>query len=160
VFLAMIFTIPFIMHIITFRNDNRFAVVSVFHNHSLQEGIAAMGKTYIESYSLDFLFLKGDAGMPGHFINRFSVKTIGELYIFTIPFLTLGLLIILRKIRNHQNQLILLWLLLYPIGSAVAGADGGGPFTTRSIIGVLVFQIITAVGMTCFISWSRSRYSK
>jgi hypothetical protein len=86
--------------------------------------------------------------MPNHRITRFSVKGFGELYSIAAPFFVFGVFLLLKHIRERKYQVLLLWLLLYPVGSVVAGADGGGPFATRSIIGVVVFQIVTALGIS------------
>lgn len=151
---------PFMYQMISSPQQSRFAEVSVFKGKTNQEAITAMVTTYLQSYSPEFLFFKGDAGMPGHFINRFSVKGFGELYLVALPFFLLGLWYVIRNSKKKTNQLLLLWLLLYPLGSVVAGADGGGPFATRSIIGALVFQIITASGITYFLSQIKEKVVK
>ncbi|HSW96265.1 MAG TPA: glycosyltransferase family 39 protein [Candidatus Saccharimonadales bacterium] len=151
--LVIFCSIPFIYQMTVFPEKSRFSEVSIFKEKTVGEASFAMIKTYVQSYSPDFLFFKGDAGMPGHFITRFSVKGFGELYIAALPFFLFGLFIVIKKVRKKENQLLLLWLLLYPLGSVVAGADGGGPFATRSIIGVLVFQIITAIGIMYFLTY-------
>lgn len=145
--LVILCAAPFLYQIIRFPDQSRFAQVSVFKDKTITAATFEMIKTYTQSYSPDFLFLKGDAGMPNHFITRFSVKGFGELYLAALPFFLFGLFWVGKNIKKKENKIILVWLLLYPVGSVVAGADGGGPFATRSIIGVLVFQIITALGI-------------
>lgn len=160
IILFIVFITPFVMHLKNFKNGNRFSEVSVFKNKTFDQALEKMTDTYLQSYSFDFLFIKGDAGMPNHFINRFSVKGFGELYLFTAPFLLIGLFLLIKNIRKRESQIILLWLVLYPVGSVVAGADGGGPFTTRSIIGVLVFQIITVIGIIFILDLFKKKFLK
>jgi len=155
VFLVILYSLPFMYQMIRFPQQSRFAEVSVFKEKTTIEAVEQMIRTYSESYSSDFLFLKGDAGMPEHFINRFSVKGFGELYLVALPLFLAGLYYLSKNIKKKENQVLLLWFLLYPLGSVVAGADGGGPFATRSIIGVLIFQIITSVGFIYIISLIR-----
>lgn len=158
--LIFICCFPFFYQMLFFSRESRFAQVSILNNHSFLEATTQMTKTYIQSYSPDFLFLKGDADMPNHFINRFSVKSFGELYFATVPFFIFGFFFLVKKSKKKEHQLLLLWLLLYPLGSVVAGADGGGPFATRSIIGVMIFQIITALGIYIFLSWIKHKHLK
>lgn len=141
-------------------NHSRFSEVSVFKNETLVNAALKMKNTYVESYSPNFLFLKGDIEMPHHFINRFSVKGSGELFLITAPFFIIGLFTIFYKIRKKEYQLLLLWLILYPIGSVMAGADGGGPFATRSIIGVLIFPLITTLGFINFVDFMKTNKRK
>lgn len=99
-------------------------------------------KTYLGHFSLDFLFKKGDVGMFGHFITRHSIKGMGELYLFQLPLLLIGFFVLaFDNLRNYS--FLLLWLILYPIGSTVVGE---GPFAHRSIFGVIPFQIIIGYG--------------
>lgn len=150
---TLIFSLPFILEMRGNSNHSRFSEVSVFKDKTMHDGLLEMRNTYIQSFSKEFLFLKGDSGMSKHFITRFSVKGMGELYIITAPFLILGVYQLLRGLRKKEHQLLLLWLTLYPIGSVLAGADGGGPFATRSIIGVVVFTLVSALGFITLLSW-------
>lgn len=74
-----------------------------------------------------------------------------------LPLVLIGLIVGFK-----QKKLFLLlvsWLLLYPLGSSLAPfADGGGPFATRSIIGVIPFQILAAIGVISIVSWCKKRF--
>lgn len=152
---ALIFSVPFLIEMKENNEHSRFSEVSVFKGKTNREAFIAMKDTYLQSYFPNFLFLKGDTGIPGHFITRFSVRGIGELYPVTAPFFLIGMYYLLRNIRKKEYSILIIWLTLYPIGSVVAGADGGGPFATRSIIGVLVFPLITTLGFTSLLLWIR-----
>lgn len=115
--------------------------------------------TYRDHFMPAFLFDKGDIGYPSHFITRFSVRGMGELYWFQLPLILVGIIYSFRYKKSFF--LILGWLLLYPLGSTLAPfADGGGPFATRSIIGVIPFQILSAMGLIYFLSFFKRYYVK
>lgn len=146
--LGLLLILPFLHQILFSSQQSRFSEVSVFKDKTQTEAAFEMARTYVLSYSPDFLFVKGDAEIEKHFINRFSVKGVGELFLFTAPFFLVGLYVVCKKRGINEYATLLLWLFLYPIGSVVAGADGGGPFATRSIIGLPVLQIIPAIGIS------------
>ena len=114
---------------------------------SLVDSAQTMVKTYWAHFSFDFLFEKGDIDYPGHFINRFSVKGLGELYLFQLPLLLVGLVFLWLNRRQPATKALLLWLACYPLGSTLIGTDGGGPFAFRSIIGVVPLQIVSALSL-------------
>lgn len=100
---------------------------------------------YISHFSLDFLFFKGDIDMPGQFITRHSVRGMGELYLLQLPLVILGFLYLFSKREKKLIALLILWLILYPTGSMFT-IDKSAQ-ATRSIIGVVPFQILSAVGL-------------
>ena len=124
----------------------RFKQVSSANQGKTRQAIAKqMLITYKDHFSLDFLFFKGDIDYPTHFITRFSVRGMGQLYLFQLPLILVGILAIFKN--KQACALMLGWLLIYPLGSTAAPfADGGGPFATRSIIGVVPWQILSALG--------------
>jgi 4-amino-4-deoxy-L-arabinose transferase-like glycosyltransferase len=113
--------------------------------------------TYIGHFSPEFLFFKGDIGYHNHFLTRYSVKGMGQLYLFQLPLLFIGIFSLWK--RNKSFLLILgILFFCYPVGSTLAPfADGGGPFATRSIIGVIPFTILSAIGAYTLITiWKSS----
>src|SRR3990167_9019791 len=112
---------------------------------ALNESFYQMLITYVNHYSPDFLFLKGDADFKGHFVTRHSVRGFGELYLFQLPLLMIGLITMLMKKKDPRIYLILFLLLIYPTGNAIALE---GPFATKSIVGVIPFSIISALGLS------------
>ncbi|PJE69227.1 hypothetical protein COU96_00860 [Candidatus Shapirobacteria bacterium CG10_big_fil_rev_8_21_14_0_10_38_14] len=125
---------------------NRVSAFKNLGNNSVAVSAKNLARTYFAHFSYDFLFKKGDIGYLGHFINRFSVRGMGELYLFQLPLVILGLLALVKTLNKTASQTIFLWMVLYPLGSTLIGTDGGGPFAFRSIIGVVPFQIISALG--------------
>lgn len=122
------------------------------------DSFKTLANTYLSHFSYDFLFKKGDINYPGHFIRRFSVRGMGELYLFQLPLLIIGCLLLIINWKKPFSKVIFLWLALYPLGSTLIGTDGGGPFAFRSIFGVVPFQIISAIGITKIISFFKNRF--
>lgn len=83
--------------------------------------------------------------MPGQFIARHSVRGMGELYLFQFILIPLGAVFLWRKREQKTLLLFISWLLLYPTGSMFT-LDASAQ-ATRSIIGVVPFQIISAFGL-------------
>jgi len=70
--LVLLCCMPFVYQMLNFSQESRFAQVSVFKNTSFGNAIIEMLTTYVQSYSPDFLFFKGDAGMPGILLIAFQ----------------------------------------------------------------------------------------
>lgn len=103
-------------------------------------------KNYLSSVSTDFLFAKGDLN-PRH-----AVGGRGELYLFELPFLILGLvLVFLKAFKEKKNiyKFILFWLILAPVPAAMT--LGGGTHAIRLFLFLPLLQILTAMGM--FVVW-------
>ena len=141
--LLLFLLLPFILNFFSSADFARWEQVNIFSNPPKNETVLQhIAANYWGNFSADFLFLKGDSGMPGEFITRHSVQGMGELYLFQLPLIIFGLFYLLK--RNKKFFLvILLWLILYPTGSMFT-ADG--PQATRTIIGVVPFQILAAAG--------------
>src|SRR3990167_1106678 len=137
--------LPFIQATLAGQALTRFQSVSPFAQGMSLESISGpIIKTYLEHFSADFLFTKGDIDMPGHFITRHSVRGMGELYLIQLPLIIFGLLFLFQ---NHKRFLLIIFFLifLYPIGSTVVAE---GPFSHRSLLGVIPFTILTGVGLS------------
>ena len=137
---------------------NRVSAFKNLSNNPVTVSAKNFARTYFAHFSYDFLFKKGDIGYPGHFIRRFSVRGMGELYLFQLPLLIIGCLLLIINWKKPFSKVIFLWLALYPLGSTLIGTDGGGPFAFRSIFGVVPFQIISAIGITKIISFFKNRF--
>ncbi|HEV2339533.1 MAG TPA: glycosyltransferase family 39 protein [Patescibacteria group bacterium] len=135
---------PFVQ---TFLDGSLFArwdAVNIFNQQQKNESVLQhIAINYIRHFSSDFLFLKGDIDMPGQFITRQSVRGIGELYWFQLPLLLIGSWYLIRK-RTKTSLLLLAWFLLYPTGSIFTTSES--PYATRSVIGVIPFSILSAIG--------------
>jgi len=148
ILLLGILLIPFIQNLSTPAGWVRWEQSSlVYHPPQTESVTQAVMQNYANHFSLKFLFLQGDSAMPGNRILRDAIKGMGELYLFQLPLILLGLYVLFRqhfKRKDNAIKIILLLLILYPLGGMFA-ADGN-PFARRSIIGVIPFQILTGLG--------------
>lgn len=144
-FIFLVTMIPFFIGTQNGTVLTRWQRVSIIKDQSAGQSIPKIVQAYVAHFSPTFLFEKGDIEYPGHFITRFSVRGMGELYWIQLPLLLLGFFTIFKKHRK-AFCILFLWLTLYPLGSSLTGTDGGGPFAFRSILGVIPFQILSAIG--------------
>lgn len=156
--LFFLLTVPLLEGLQTGKTLSRFTQLSLANQEKTPKQLMnGFVTTYINHFSLDFLFFKGDIGYPTHFITRFSVRGGGELYLFQLPLIFLGLWYCFLKKRS-VFLLMLSLLLLYPLGSSAAPfADGGGPFAMRSILGVLPFTVLSSIGGFFLLSFGTKR---
>ena len=138
--------IPFIFHSLSPVGLSRWQLINIFTQPPNDETVSQhIIDNYFSHFSVDFLFTKGDIGMPGQFLTRHSVKGIGELYFFQFPLIILGLIFIIKKKIDKPTTALLLWLILYPVGSMLT-IDKSAQ-ATRSIIGIIPLTIISALGL-------------
>lgn len=110
---------------------------------------------YINHFSPIFLFEKGEADFPGSIWIRHSIKGMGELYWFQLPFILVGATaFFLSKPWRKNIGFFILFLLLYPTGSIFTVIT---PSATHSIIGVVPFQVLTAIGILIFFEIFKKR---
>lgn len=93
-------------------------------------------KHYLDHFNPDFLFIKGD-GNP-----KFSTQDVGQLYLWELPFLIIGILHLCRR-REGEWWIIPVWLLL---GIAPAATARETPHALRIETVLPTFQIISAYG--------------
>ncbi len=124
-------------------------------NSSLTFGSFLVG--YWNHFSWDFLFKTGDIGFPGQFVTRHSVKGLGELYVFELPLIVLGLSFLVIRKKYREFFLLLFFLLFYPLGTVFTDIK---PQATRSIIGVIPFQIVSAYGLGQLVFWVKGKKLK
>lgn len=117
-------------------NDGNAKWSVLLHNRRLGY-VAAYIKHYVDNLSPTFLFVKGD-GNP-----KFSIQSVGQLYLWEIPFLVLGVLLLFRK-REGKWWLVPAWLL---IGIIPAGIARETPHALRIESSLPMFQILTAYGV-------------
>lgn len=95
------------------------------------------GKNYFSHFSPSFLFLKGDSNprsqIPGH----------GQLYLFEIPLLLVGLIAIFKS-KKLLYCLPLVLLLLAPIPAALTKES---PHALRALLAAPSFAMISALGI-------------
>lgn len=147
--LILFFLLPYLQSISSTVALQRWNEVSVFSNHPVpQAALTHIIRNYLLHFSTDFLFVKGDSGMPGQRNTYDSVRGMGELYLWQFPFLIIGIYYLYKKSRL-ACFIMLFWFILYPTGSMFA--IDANPLARRSVIGVIPFQLVTAVGFSTFI---------
>ncbi|MDJ0728963.1 MAG: glycosyltransferase family 39 protein [Crocosphaera sp.] len=103
----------------------------------IQTDINKIVSDYFSYFSPDFLFFEGDPS-PRHKINN-----MGGLYVFQIPLILLGLLLLIKEKKSYK-WVLYLWLIFYPIPAAFISPDSA----VRTLVVTPLFAIISgyAVG--------------
>ena len=117
------------------ENDNNSLISKALHNRRLKYAVSFLSH-YFDHFSPSFLFIKGD-GNP-----KFSTQDVGQLYIWSIPFLVIGGFVLFRK-REGKWWLVPVWLLAGIIPAATARET---PHALRIETVIPTFQILIAYG--------------
>ncbi len=115
--------------------DNNVWWSKFIHNRRLAFAVEYL-RHYFDNLNPKFLFISGD-GNP-----KFSTQDVGQLYIWELPFLIFGILMLLRRKEGYW-WFIPLWLLLGIIPAATARET---PHALRIETVLPTFQIFTAYG--------------
>ena len=121
----------------------------VFHN-KLVFFATAFFKNYLNCFSFNFLYFEGGSH-PIHNIPHFA-----NFYKIEVLFLIFGF-IYLAKRKFETKKLILLWLFLSPLPSAITK---DAPNSARMLCGLPMFQIIEAFGVIFLFSLFKNRRVK
>lgn len=83
---------------------------------------------------------------------------VGRHLIVTAPAFALGLIVLLSRLRHDRRaQLLLAWLLLFPLPAAIC--RDWNPHPMRTVGGMTLYPIVCAVGLEAFAAWAnRSRW--
>jgi hypothetical protein len=150
--LLLLCALPILHSMFFVQGVARWQQVSVFSNPPEKGSIAGhILYNYFSHFSTTFLFTNGDIGMPGQFITRHSVRGIGELYLFQAIFLIIGLYLLMKKRLYTLLSFFAFWLLFFPVGSMFT-LDKSAQ-ATRSIIGVVPLQVLSAFGLAAILSY-------
>lgn len=98
----------------------------------------AFTTNYLKAISPTFLFAFGDPNL------RQSIQEMGVMYFFDFLLIILGIFVLFSKDSQHKKWLVVGWLLLAPIPSALT-ADGGD-HATRLILMLPALIILSAFG--------------
>lgn len=118
-------------------------------------------ENYFAHFEYTFLYEKGDIDYPGNQITRHSVRGMGQIYLFQLPLVLVGIYTFIKR-RTWRDKTILVFLLLYPLSDAIAGTVSA----TRSLIGIIPLTLLSAAGFETlwykyvnrynYIIWSKS----
>jgi len=108
----------------------------IIHNRRYRYAIEFI-RHYVHHFRPSFLFIQGD-GNP-----KFSTQDVGQFYLWSAPFLILGLLYLIREKRGFW-WFVPLWLLIGIIPAATARET---PHALRIETTLPTWQILTAYGV-------------
>lgn len=170
---SLVLLAPLIPHLLSREGKLRFQEVNIFTDirpvETANARIAASGNTwwavlihnrrvqfareiarhYFDNLSMNFLFINGD-GNP-----KFSIRDVGQLYLWDLPFLIIGIYMLVKK-REGEWKLLLVWLLL---GIAPASIARETPHALRTLNTLPTWQIFVSIGFFTFISSMEARKS-
>lgn len=109
------------------------------------------GRNYLAHFSPQFLFLSGSPHKQHH------VQKIGQLYLFQMPFLLLGIAA-LFYLRHKFKWFLLSWVLLATIPVAVT--NDSIPHALRTLIAAPFYQLVSGFGFVLAWRWVNKKTSK
>lgn len=118
------------------ENDHNVWWSKIIHNRRIFYAREYM-KHYFDNLSFNFLFIKGD-GNP-----KFSTQDVGQMYLWELPFLLFGVLMLFHH-REKNWFIIPIWLVLGIIPAATARET---PHALRIETTLPTFQILVAYGI-------------
>ena len=108
-------------------------------------------ENWLSHYSPEFLFKTGDE------IQRNKVPGTGQMYVFDLPFLIVGLIFLFRSKIKNQKYLILWWLIISPTAAALTFQS---PHALRAQNMVVPLVIISALGFVNIVIWLKNMAGK
>ncbi len=127
----------------------RWNFVSVF-NHP--DGLSLAVTNYLKHLSPVFLFITGNTN-PGHQLPG------GLALMALFPFFALGLFNLFKR-RQGSDWFLFYWFLTFAIPSSLTYDrfdPSSMPNALRSVNGMPVLELISAMGVVCFIQWAPTR---
>jgi len=103
-------------------------------------------ENYGSHFAGEFLFMTGDA------VQRNKIPDMGEMYLFDIIFLAVGVVTLAKTFKDHKKSylLIIAWLLVAVVPSALTFE---APSALRAQIMVIPLVIISSIGCYQIIKW-------
>lgn len=92
---------------------------------------------YLSHFSPNFLFAQADL------IGRHAVPGMGQLYVFELPLILIGLFNLIRQ-KTRASKFLLAWFLIAPIPAAFATPT---PHAGRALVFLPLFSIIASYGL-------------
>jgi 4-amino-4-deoxy-L-arabinose transferase-like glycosyltransferase len=115
------------------ENNNNAWWSNILHNRRVVY-VREYIKHYFDNLSINFLFIKGDGNI------KFSTQDVGQMYLWELPFLIIGTLLLIR--RKEGNWFIIpIWLLIGIIPAATARET---PHALRIETTLPTFQILVS----------------
>lgn len=160
--LACIVLAPYVVTVVSSVGSNRFSQISIFGDSTLLHDLLTrrsqsgsdltrffrnrplfyfheFANSYLRAFSTEFLFFNGDP------ILRHSPGGMGMLYLFELVTIPAGLTWIVLNWRSKGARLLILWLLISPVSSALT--KDGGNHAGRLIVMLPPLLLISALGL-------------
>jgi hypothetical protein len=127
-------------------------LAKLIHNKAINYGLA-FAENWSAHYHGLFLFLSGDD------IQRDKVPETGEMYMFDVIFVLIGLAVIARRFSQYSKSysLIVYWLIVAPVAAALTFQ---APHALRAQNMVIPLLIISAIGFNSLIEWLKVKNLK
>lgn len=113
-------------------------IAILLHNKVVNYTLA-FAANWASHFHGEFLFLSGDA------VTRNKVPETGEMYLTDIIFLSIGLIVLIRKKIEKNNLILITWIIIAPIASSLTFQS---PSALRAENLVTPLIIISALGFT------------
>ena len=134
-------TLPTSIAEIEFDQKNNIPFSNLVHNRRLVYA-SSMLDNYFDYFNLDNLFASSRN------IRYFYINNVGLFYLIELPFVFYGLYIMTKR-RSPSDFLILALLLIAPIPASISL---GSSFYHRAPIIFIALQLISALGITAFLT--------
>jgi 4-amino-4-deoxy-L-arabinose transferase-like glycosyltransferase len=131
-------------------SDLPYAIKRLLYNRPVYF-IEEFGKNYLRYFSPQYLFVNGGTQY------QFSVPNHGLEYLINLPFFYLGLVFLFIKLKKEKNvnmKLILLWLVLSPIPASITSEKFA---VLRSSTMIPLVEIITALGLVSILGLIKTK---
>lgn len=125
------------------------AVVGGAQNESVDSTLTGWGRNYLAHFSPTFLFLQGDQS------EIQSLPGFGQMHLFGMLFLPMGIIHILTHRGDRFGRLLLMWMLIGPLPAALTHWNGG--HALRSVGMLPPVEIISAFGAAQLLAFARGR---
>ncbi|MEK7119684.1 MAG: glycosyltransferase family 39 protein, partial [Patescibacteria group bacterium] len=144
-----IFGDPFVVHekieLPRTRSANPTGLLTRLRYNRVIYAIITITKNYINSFSPQFLFIKG-GGNAAH-----NIKNFGNMYVVELPFFYAGIILLLyslffrhSSLITHHSSLLIWWLLISPVAGMITK---DAPHTNRMFAIFPLPPILTALGI-------------
>lgn len=163
--LVAVLLLPIINNVLLGSASNRFSSISIFNDPKMVDSLITQRTNpwvernfterffqnkyfgvatsffinYLNAFSPDFLFLKGDQYF------RHSPGKVGEMLWPTILLLGIGIFSVLQKTNQKQNKLLLWWLLISPVASSLT--QSGENHATRLFLMTVPLVLISSIAV-------------
>lgn len=130
--------------------QNKDLVGKIIYNRRFLS-LEIIGEGYLSHFNPVWLFTNPDNG-------KFKVPGIGLLYFWTLPFILIGIYILISKrFDSKTKKLIFLWFLISPLSAAITTES---PHALRSFTFLPTWEIFTSIGIIFIYSTVKSNLRK